>query len=196
MMLRLKEKQIACITYHKHPDEVWPREEFSHYRVALVTGEEVMMLLAERGIWLGNKLWLREIRKLNDNEHQTFIITTHYLMDIKKIASSMFARWSQENFFRYMRMNYNIDALADYCLDDIPDTTQVVNPAYRKLDSQIRSLNGKLSRRLGQFGEINLSSWSLLLVKPILSLKKLMLLKIKRQHFLMKLPYLKRILTP
>lgn len=158
LMLRLKEKHIACMTYHKHPKENWSSEEFSLHRVELVTGEEVNMFLAERGTWLGDKLWVREIRKLNDNDHQTSVISTHYLMKKNQIASSMFARWSQENFFRYMRMNYNIDALVDYCLDDIPDTTQVVNPVYRELDSQIRSLNGKLSRRLGQFGAINLET--------------------------------------
>jgi len=158
LMFRLKEKQIACMTYHKHPKENWPIEEFQHYWVKLVTGEEVKMSLAERGTWLGEKLWVREIRKLNKNEHQTSVITSHYLMDLTQIASSMFARWSQENFFRYMRMNYNIDALVDYSLDDIPDTTQVVNPDYRQLDSQIRSINSKLSRRLSQFGAMNLES--------------------------------------
>ncbi len=70
----------------------------------------------------------------------------------------MFARWSQENFFRYMRQHYNIDGLVDYCLDDIPDATLVVNPDYRQLDSEIRSVNGKLSRRLAQFGSMNLES--------------------------------------
>jgi len=158
MMLRLKEKRIACMTYHKFPQEDWPEKEFCIHPVSLVTGEVVDMALAERGCWLGNKLWVREIRKLNNSGHQTSVITTHYLMDFIQIASSMFARWSQENFFRYMRMHYNIDALVDYCLDEIPDTTQVVNPDYRQLDSLIRSTNGKLTRRLSQFGSINLKS--------------------------------------
>ena len=57
-----------------------------------------------------------------------------------------------------MRMHYNSDALVDFYLDDIPDTTQVVNPAYRELDSKIHSINGKLTRRLSQFGAINLKS--------------------------------------
>lgn len=158
MMLRLKEERIACMTYHKFPKEDWPEKEFNIHPVTLVTGEVVDMALAERGCWLGNRLWVREIRKLNKSGHQTSVITTHYLMDFIQIASSMFARWSQENFFRYMRMHYNIDALVDYCLDDIPDTTRVVNPDYRQLDSQIRSINGKLIRRLSQFGSINLKS--------------------------------------
>ena len=70
----------------------------------------------------------------------------------------MFARWSQESFFRYMRQHYNIDSLVDYQIETIPDTTAVVNPVYRELDSQLRSSNGKLSRRLAQFGAMNLES--------------------------------------
>jgi hypothetical protein len=158
LMLRLKQKHIACITYHKHPGENWPLEEFEVHSVRLVTGEVVEMALAERGTYLSHKLWVREIRKLTESGHQTAVIATHYQMNFISIAVSMFARWSQENFFRYMRQHYNIDALADYCLDEIPDTTRVVNPDYRQLDSELRSVNGKLNRRLADFGALNLET--------------------------------------
>lgn len=158
LMLRLKKKHIACISYHKYPGEDWSIEEFRPQPVHLISGEVVEMTLAERGTRLGKTLWLREIRKLNKNGHQTSVITTHYDMDWTRLAASMLARWSQENFFRYMRQHYSIDALVDYCLEEIPDTTPVVNPDYRQLDTEIRSLNGKLSRRLAEFGEINLES--------------------------------------
>jgi hypothetical protein len=78
MLLRLKQKRIACITYHKHPGDDWSRDEFKSFPVQLVTGEIVEMDLAERGTWLGNKLWLREIRKLTESGHQTAIITTNF----------------------------------------------------------------------------------------------------------------------
>ena len=158
MMLRLKKKHIACITYHKYPGDNWAETEFTKQQVSLVTGEVVEMALAERGTWLGKKLWVREIRKLTESGHQTSIIATHYAMDFITIAASMFARWTQENFFRYMRQHYNIDGLVDYCLEDIPDAIPVVNPNYRQLDSEIRSINGKLSRRLAKFGSINLET--------------------------------------
>jgi len=158
MMLRLKEMNIACLTYHKFQKDDWPIEEFFTQNVQLVSGEIVEMELAERGTWLGKVLWVREVRRLNKSGHQTSVIGTHYHMDYIRMASSMFARWSQENFFRYMRQHYNIDALTDYCLDDIPDTTLVVNPDYRQTDSQIRSVNGKLTRRLSQFGAMNLET--------------------------------------
>src|SRR6266436_4260918 len=68
----------------------------------------------------------------------------------------MFARWCQEIFFKYMRQHYNVDRLVEYGTEAIPDTTRVINPAWRQLDSQIRRQNGLLSRELLQFAEIQL----------------------------------------
>ena len=65
----------------------------------------------------------------------------------------MFARWSQENFFKYMRQNYNLDGLVDYSTEDIPDTTPVINPDYRRLDGEVRRELGKLNRRRSKFTE-------------------------------------------
>lgn len=158
LLLRLKKKQVACMTYHKFPGENWQSEEFLTQQVRLVSGEVVSMQLAERGTWLSKKLWVREIRKLTESGHQTSVISTNFQMDFIQIAASMFARWTQENFFRYMRQHYNIDSLYDYCLEDIPDLTSVVNPKYREIDSKIRSLTTKHSRHLAQFGAINLES--------------------------------------
>ena len=70
----------------------------------------------------------------------------------------MFARWSQENFFKYARENYGLDRLADYRTTEITDPIQVVNPAYRTLDSQVRSAAGKCARLLAAFGEATLEA--------------------------------------
>jgi hypothetical protein len=50
----------------------------------------------------------------------------------------MFARWCQENFFAYMMQHYDIDGLVEYGKEDIPGTTEVVNPAWREADSAVR----------------------------------------------------------
>jgi uncharacterized protein YyaL (SSP411 family) len=99
-------------------------------------------------------MWLRELRKLTERGHQTAILSTDYQTTMEILAARMFARWSQENFFRYARMNYGLDRLADYSTDEITDPIQVVNPAYRTLDSQVRSANSTLSRTLAQFGAL------------------------------------------
>jgi hypothetical protein len=153
---RMHDKKIACLTYHKYPGPAWPEEEFQETSVLLVNNQVVSMRLAERGICLSNGMWVREIRKLTDRGHQTPIIATDYYTPMGILASRMFARWSQENFFRYGRINFGLDKLADYRTEEITDPIQIVNPAYRALDSKVRSANGKLSRMLAQFGALNI----------------------------------------
>ena len=153
---RLKEKRIACLTYHKYPGEDWPQEEFFPCQVNLASGACVEMRLAERGTFLGGKVWVREIRKLTESGHQTAVLSTDYRSDPAPVAAAMFARWSQENFFRYMREHYGLDRLVDYATEEIPDTTKVVNPEYRRLDGQVRSLRGQLTRKLAAFSAMGL----------------------------------------
>ena len=153
---RMKQKRIACLTYHKHPGEDWPKEEFLPTEATLPSGETVTMQLAERGTFLGGEVWVREIRKLTGSGHQTSILATDYRSPSAVVGGATFARWSQENFFRYMRQHYSLDSLVDYRTEEIPETTQVVNPAYRALDGQVRKRLGILSRMLAEFGATHL----------------------------------------
>src|ERR1035437_3665695 len=73
------------------------------------------------------------------------------------LAVALFARWSQENFFRYMREHFSLDRLIEYGTELIPDAISVVNPAWRTFDSQIRSKTGQRHRRVAQFGALSLS---------------------------------------
>ena len=150
-------KRIAILTYHKFPKEDWRTEEFATHSVSLAGGQTATMKLAERGTRLSNNLWLREIRKLSDGGHQTPILTTNFQAPMTTLAASLFARWSQENFFRYMREHYSLDRLMEYGTESIPDAVSVVNPEWRKLDSQIRSKTGPRYRLAAQFGALALS---------------------------------------
>ena len=155
--LRMKNKHIACITYHKFPKEYWPEEEFVSHNVNLISGNIVEMQLAERGTLLGKKLWVREIRKQTKTEHQTSILSTDYRSDLKIVSALMFSRWSQENFLKYMRNHYNLDRLIDYSIEDIPGAVKVVNPEYRSLDNNVRKRVGILNRLKANFGAITLN---------------------------------------
>ena len=153
---RMKAQRVACLTYHKFPGDDWPQEELSAQQVKLPSGQVVEMALAERGTCLSNELWVREIRKLTERGHQTAILCTDYRSPAAPLAVAMLARWSQENFFKYAREHYHLDRLVDYGTEAISDPLQVVNPDYRHLDAQVRSRTGALSRRLAQFGAMNL----------------------------------------
>lgn len=154
-MARMKTKQVAVLTYHKHPGENWPESEFNEQTLLLPTGETTPVKLAERGVCLSNGLWVREIRKLSERGHQTAVLATDYQANLTVIGARMFARWSQENYFKYMREHYGLDKLADYSTEEIIEPMPVVNPAYRDLDGKVRSQVGKLSRMMAQFGAMH-----------------------------------------
>lgn len=93
-LARMKAQRVACLTYHKYPGDDWPEADFHPQQVQLVSGQGVEMQLAERGTCLSNKLWVRELRKLTPQGHQTAILSTDYRSDFAPLAVAMFARWS------------------------------------------------------------------------------------------------------
>ena len=156
LMLRLWQRRVACLTYRRKPGDNWPEIEFSCHEVRLVSGELVTMRLAERGTFLGGMLWVREFRRLTDSGHQTAMVTTDYSGAMPVLAATMFARWSQENFFAYMRAHYGLDKLIGYGTEEVPDTVKVVNPAYRRLDGELRKKRSRLARVTAEFGSLGL----------------------------------------
>jgi transposase len=155
-----QEHRIACITYHKYPKEAWPTSWFAETNVRMPGGEVLSMKLAEMGSWIGDRrhgLWVREVRKLTSSGHQTSLISTAYGQLGLENAGQLFSRWSQENFFRYMMKHFAIDALNEYRTETIPGTNRpVVNPAWRELNSQSRSLKSKLTHRQSRFTALTL----------------------------------------
>jgi len=153
------ESRIACYTYRKYAKGEWAEAEFKEKDVIFPTGEIGKMKLAERSLYFKKqKIYVREIRKLTQTGHQTSIVTTDYQSETSQIASTMFSRWSQENFFKYMMQHYGIDRLIDYRMEEIDETIKVVNPEYREIDRQIRSKNSKLSRKQAEYGALILKS--------------------------------------
>ena len=152
----MHELRVAILTYHKFPDADWPAEEFKTCTVELINGESVSLELAERGTRFANGLWVREVRERDARAHQTSVLTTDFQRPMARVAAAMFARWCQENFFKYMLEHYGLDRLVEYGLDPLPDTARVVNPAWRRLDGAVRSEVGKQSRDQAAFGALQL----------------------------------------
>lgn len=151
--------RIACLSYHKHPDEPWPLEWFSEQQLTMPSGEIVTVALAEMGTRVGsgkNTLWMREVRKLTDSGHQTSLISTAYELPHRELAARLFSRWCQENFFRYMRQHFAIDLLVEYGTEDFPDTERVVNPAWREQDKTRQTLVSKLRYRQARYTDMTL----------------------------------------
>lgn len=159
----LWEKRVAVCTYNKNVKDKWPQEDFIEYETIQEDGTTEKIKLSEKKITLKNndkqnpkEVTCREIRKLSKSGHQTSILTTNWTLGIVAIGLYMFARWCQENFFKYMTDNFDIDGLVSYTKEIISDTKMLVNPAYRQLESELKSLNGKLSKQKTLFANMAL----------------------------------------
>lgn len=137
--------RIAVLTYNKNVKDKWPESEFQEYSIP-IEGKEVKMELAEREIELDG-MKIREVRKKGEHYHQTSILTTNRKLSIPWIAIYMFARWCQENFFKYLRQEYDIDRLMYYIVRQINEGVMVVNPIHSKLVQSIKNIREKLSRK-------------------------------------------------
>ena len=140
--------RIAVLTYNKNVKDLWPESEFHPYTF-FSDGNEVEMELAEREIELEG-MKIREVRKKGEHSHQTSILTTNRKLSILLIASYMFARWCQENFFKYLRQEYDIDRLMYYIVKQINEGVMVVNPVYSKLTQSLKKLRERIGRKKAQ----------------------------------------------
>ena len=74
-------------------------------------------------------------------------------MPLEQVAGAMFSRWSQENFFKYLREQFNLDALPSHGLEPLDPTAQVVNPVRRALDKTIRRVRSRLAAARNRLAE-------------------------------------------
>lgn len=136
--------RIAVITYRKNIKDQWEEEEFNVHDIH--TDVKSTMVLCEKQVEL-NGVALREVRRLTDTGHQTSVITTNYKMSTALIALYMFSRWAQENFFRYMRQEYDIDRIIQYGVNELDKSIMVVNREYSNLTYRLKKLRERIARR-------------------------------------------------
>lgn len=136
--------QVAIISYRKNVKDHWDEKWFSNHTVQ-VNNNPVTMQLYEMGTCL-NGVWFREIRKLGSSSHQTAIITNNMEISIEQIAQKMFARWTQENYFKYMIANFDFDKMVEYGTQSIDPKTEIPNPKYRQLTYRLKKLREKKRR--------------------------------------------------
>ena len=148
----LVRERIAVLSYQKKPGEPWPESEFARRKAKPPGGREVELNLAERVVKLGNGLEVREVRMRDEVGQQISIVTTHPGLDVGQVVVGMKARWSQENYLKYMKEHFGLDRLVEYGVTPLPDTTVVINPAHRRADREVKMERSKLARLRAQFG--------------------------------------------
>jgi transposase len=143
---------MDLLTYRKGRFRRVPRKLFRPHS-AQVEGRRVTYLLADQEVrLLKGKLRLRQVTRLAEDGHQTPILTNRRDLPAARVAYRMFERWRQENFFKYMREEYALDALAEHAVvPDAPDR-EVPNPAWAALNAQLHQAQAHLERLQAEYG--------------------------------------------
>jgi len=141
------------LTYRKGRWRRVPRSRFRIHK-GVIEGRKINYALADQGIaLLGGRLLMRQVTRLSSDGHQTPIVTSRRDLSALQVAHRMFERWRQENFFKYLREEYALDALADHAV--VPDNParDVPNPVRRRLDDKIREARGEIAALEAQYGQ-------------------------------------------
>jgi hypothetical protein len=140
------------LTYRKGRWPRVPRRRFRTYRTRR-EGRTVTCLLADQEVrLLRGRLRLRQVTRLMDSGHQTPILTSRRDLPAGQVAYRMFDRWRQENFFKYLREEYALDALVEYAAVPDDPNRKVPNPAWAMVDAQFHQARAQLDRLQAEYG--------------------------------------------
>jgi len=133
------------MTYRKGATEPVATSEFKKHVVPGTAGKQVYLLHDMEVTVLKGEFRMRQVSRLS-GDHQTQIMTTRRDLEPVEVAVRMFDRWRQENFFKYMREQYAIDALVEYGAEAADPARLVPNPARKTLAKEIRKIRGEVER--------------------------------------------------
>jgi len=140
------------LTYRKGHFPRLPKSRFCEHK-GEINGRTIKYMLADQGVYLlGGKLRLRQVTRLSEDGHQTPIVTSRRDLPAVEVAYRMFERWRQENFFKYLREEYALDALVEYATEPDDPAREVPNPKWNALDGQLRQARATLKVLPAEYG--------------------------------------------
>jgi hypothetical protein len=144
LFIKILAAGFDILTYRKGRWPKLPRREFKTRR-AVVDGRRIEYVLADREVrLLDDKLRLRQVVRLSD-EHQTPVLTSRRDLGPVEVAYRMFERWRQENFFKYLREEFLLDALVDYGTEPDDPTREVPNPRRIDIDERLKRVRAQIA---------------------------------------------------
>jgi DNA-binding CsgD family transcriptional regulator len=140
------------LTYRKGRTRHVTEKRFTWHRARL-DGRRVEYLLHDQPVrFLKGKLRLRQVTRLTETGHQTPMVTSRWDLRAIVVAHRMFERWRQENFFKYLREEYLIDALVDYQVEPDDPNRSVPNPARKAIEKEIHTARVHLKKLRQSYG--------------------------------------------
>jgi hypothetical protein len=139
------------LTYRKGTYDMWPRSAFGVVE-GCVDGREVSYELAEKTVRVLPGFKMREVRRLRTDGKQTAVVTTRWKTRAIELARRMFDRWRQENFFRYMREHFALDAIASRRVEPVSEQRTIPNPKRAQLEKKLGKLKSELQKLEKDYG--------------------------------------------
>ncbi len=167
LFARLDKLGFDVMTYRKGSVTAWPTSHFVE-EILEVEGRRYSYRLAERKRVRVGRLrpktkkasstagpqffWMREVRVLRSDGRQTSILTTNQHLEKTLVAYRQFNRWRQENFFKYMLEEFELDGLLEYGADQVSSEADRPNPARRPLERQLAAARQRVQSLQAQLG--------------------------------------------
>ncbi|MFH1107934.1 MAG: helix-turn-helix domain-containing protein [Planctomycetota bacterium] len=98
-------------------------------------------------------LWMREVRVLREDGRQTAIFTNRQDLSAVMVATRIFSRWRQENYFKYMDEEFALDALVEYGAEEVAETTDRRNPQWLRLTRRVKETRAEIARLQSELGK-------------------------------------------
>jgi transposase len=103
-------------------------------------------------------LWMRQVSVLREDGGQTQVLTNRTDLTAALVVYRLFARWRQENYFKYMEAEFALDALVEYGAEESSPDGDRPNPQRRRVQKRLRQAKAEvvcLQAALGEQAEAN-----------------------------------------
>jgi transposase len=149
----LVSKGVQFITYQRG-SVCLPKEAFRRHQVRF-EGRRLRFHIAEDNKKVGRSGPFRRIVVRTKSGHQTPILTSlGPEVPPARIAALMFARWRQENFFKYAGQHHGLDDIVSYAGDLADPNALVPNPKRKSLDAALKDKRKKLAALKAELGDV------------------------------------------
>ncbi len=154
-------KDVDIITYRKNPERV----DLSCFKKkkTVINGKEYEYAPYVREVTLSvyekkggrsrktkRTVTLREIIIRRRDGGQTAILTSRRDLAPEVVAGILFNRWSQENYFKYMLAEYNLDHLCVYGSKSLSSDIDHPNPDYTRLEKNLKKIKQRIAAVLSR----------------------------------------------
>jgi len=167
LFAKLAKAKFDLITYRKGEQDPVPLSDFVEVRIGVGGAAKIWKIHDKAFVAVGTRVaamktrraepWLRmrQVSRLRDDGvGVTQVLTTRTDLPAVEVLIRMFSRWRQENFFKYMKAEFALDALCEYGAEELSDLADRPNPERRDLEKQRARVKVRLEKLLAELGEV------------------------------------------